>query len=240
MKVGNFNPALSFLLVVMLSASSFAANLFSEMSLGMGRSSYKEEFQGHRNSNGSYVKGEYAHFSGVGPSAELKLGGSTEYFAIFASTGFVLSFGSHDLVHTELNFNRCPGSWDRCYDYMETNDVENSSATRFYAGFGGIYYPFATSSDMPKGLYIGTTVTIMGMISETESYIASNGEVYGGEEINRDGFGLEFEVGHLWSVNSVWNVGVAMVLTRDFPFDRGDDAKYSFNTLWFGVTLVKK
>lgn len=170
-------------------------------------------------------------FSGFGPEFSARFGGI---------------IGSRVALFSYLGLSSMKSA---NYEYVEKEDGDvhfakknSEGGVRFGVGGGVNVYFVRDPSNPLYGLYVGASAGIIGYyLGDDDSEFDKRRQTESWDEpyFSESAVALGLEVGKLWHVTEMWNVGVASQLSLDSP-QRDEDDDNLYCILTFKVTIVRK
>ena len=176
------------------------------------------------------------------------------YDHVEGKSGTSLNSGRNDSLHYDILYvddsktyyvevKACDsGEFHISSGELEFAKKNSEGGVRFGVGGGVNVYFVRDPSNPLYGLYVGASAGIIGYyLGDDDSEFDKRRQTESWDEpyFSESAVALGLEVGKLWHVTEMWNVGVASQLSLDSP-QRDEDDDNLYCVLTFKVTIVRK
>ena len=201
---------------------------------------------------GDYAPRDRVKYEGYGPVLDLKVGYGWEKLAVFGVAQGTYTEGFHEfdcyVVEEPVEYNGDDDGYAfhnhrvEHEDYLRYSEL-HSFSTRLFFGAGFTLFPFANKESPLTGFHAGASFGFS--IIETQVEEEKSGVVdrnHGAVEItSAPNYSLTFDVGHTWSVNEKWNMGIALTAAFENPVEfEKEYSMFNLHTIWVGLRFARK
>ena len=202
--------------------------------------------------SGDYAPRDRVEYVGYGPVLDLKVGYGWEKLAVFGVIQGTYTEGFHVFDcyvmskpveyngdHEGYAFHNHRVEYE---DYLRYSEL-HSFSTRLFFGAGFTVFPFAKKESPLTGFHAGASFgfsIIETQVEEEKTGVADRN--HGAIEItSAPNYSLTFDVGHTWSVNEKWNMGIALTAAFENPVESEKEySMFNLHTIWVGLRFARK
>ncbi|WP_405324009.1 hypothetical protein [Fibrobacter sp.] len=202
--------------------------------------------------SGKYAPRDRVEYVGYGPVLDLKVGYGWEKLAVFGVVQGTYTEGLHEfdcyVVSEPVEYNgdddgyAFHNHWVEHEEYIRYSEL-HSFSTRLFFGAGFTFFPFAKKEFPLTGFHAGASFgfsIIETQVDEEKSGVV--GRNHGTIEItSAPNYSIDFDVGHTWSINEKWNMGIALTASFENPIESEKEySTFNLHTIWVGLRFARK